>query len=223
MIRQSPSRQRGAVLVIGLLLLVVMTVLGTAAMQSTGLQERMAGNARDRNLAFQAAEAALRDAEQFINSKVAPFEPFQASSFTVNGSTIIGLYNSIAIPAPSPNSDKFLVYDHVNQIIYDPPIAIPDPFSLDAEVADPAKTRAFGAGTGAAALPEVAAPPRYLIELLSVNCTGANDSALFRITARAQGANGNTVVTLQSRYRRGVSCGGGSSEAPTGGDDNATI
>jgi type IV pilus assembly protein PilX len=193
MIRQSPSRQRGAVLVIGLLLLVVMTVLGTAAMQSTGLQERMAGNARDRNLAFQAAEAALRDAEQFINSKVAPFEPFQASSFNGAG----GLYNSSASPAA---------------------------FSLYADAADATKTRAFGTGTGAATPPEVAAPPRYLIELLAASCAGSNDSALFRITARAQGANGNTAVTLQSRYRRAVSCGGGGpSGVPIGGDNNAAI
>ena len=58
-----PQHQRGAVLVISLLMLLVMTILGIAAMQMTRFEERMAGNSRDINIAFQGAEAALRDAE----------------------------------------------------------------------------------------------------------------------------------------------------------------
>lgn len=57
------STQRGAIMVISLLLLLVMTVLALTASQSTTLQERMAGNARDTDIAFQAGEAGLRDAE----------------------------------------------------------------------------------------------------------------------------------------------------------------
>jgi len=60
------SKQRGAALVVALLMLMVMTVLGIAAMQVTRLEERMAGNSRDINLAFQGAEAGLRDAENRI-------------------------------------------------------------------------------------------------------------------------------------------------------------
>ena len=60
------SRQRGAILVISLILLLVLTVLGVAAMQMTRMEERMAGNSRDVNLAFQGAEAGLRDAEERI-------------------------------------------------------------------------------------------------------------------------------------------------------------
>lgn len=56
-------QQRGAVLVVSLLLLLVMTLLGLGASQSTRLQERMAGNQRDLELAMQGAEAALRGAE----------------------------------------------------------------------------------------------------------------------------------------------------------------
>ncbi|HEY5758074.1 MAG TPA: PilX N-terminal domain-containing pilus assembly protein, partial [Steroidobacter sp.] len=53
------TRQHGAALVISLLLLLIMTLLGLGASQSTRLQERMAGNQRDQELALQAAEAAL--------------------------------------------------------------------------------------------------------------------------------------------------------------------
>ncbi len=68
---QSPrSRQSGAILVVSLLLLLVMTLLGLAAMQTTGMEERMAGNTRNINLAFQGAEAGLRDAEDRIRVMV---------------------------------------------------------------------------------------------------------------------------------------------------------
>lgn len=52
--------QRGAVLIVSLIFLLLLTLIGTTAMRSTTLQERMAGNTRDINLSFQAAEAALR-------------------------------------------------------------------------------------------------------------------------------------------------------------------
>lgn len=58
--------QRGAVLVISLLFLTILTILGVASMRGTVLQERMAFNTREQNLALQAAEAALRDAELWL-------------------------------------------------------------------------------------------------------------------------------------------------------------
>jgi type IV pilus assembly protein PilX len=62
------TRQRGAVLVVSLLLLLVMTLLGLGASQSTRMQERMAGNQRDLELAMQGAEAGLRAAEDLLPS-----------------------------------------------------------------------------------------------------------------------------------------------------------
>lgn len=57
-------RQRGAVLYIALVLLIVLTLLGLASIGGTVLQERMAGNYRVQQLAFQNAEARLRAAER---------------------------------------------------------------------------------------------------------------------------------------------------------------
>jgi type IV pilus assembly protein PilX len=57
------SHQRGAVLVVSLLLLLVMTVLALSMSQTTRVDERMAGNSRDYELAFQGSESALRAAE----------------------------------------------------------------------------------------------------------------------------------------------------------------
>lgn len=66
--------QTGMVLVIGLVFLLLMTVMSIAAMQTGGLDERMASNANDRNVAFQAAEAALRQAETVINAAETVFD-----------------------------------------------------------------------------------------------------------------------------------------------------
>ena len=60
--------QRGMVLMISLLLLLVLTVIGLAATRTTTLDERTAVNQRDQDLAFQAAEAALRDGESQLKN-----------------------------------------------------------------------------------------------------------------------------------------------------------
>jgi type IV pilus assembly protein PilX len=60
------ASQRGAALVISLILLVVITLVGLASIRSTQLQESMSGNMYDRSLAFQRAESALRAAEDAI-------------------------------------------------------------------------------------------------------------------------------------------------------------
>lgn len=66
--KPSIKQQQGAVLVIGLIMLLLLTVIGVSSIRGTDLQERMAGNARDHNLAFQASEAAVRSAENYLSS-----------------------------------------------------------------------------------------------------------------------------------------------------------
>ncbi len=58
--------QRGSVLIVSLLILLVMTLIGVTAMNTSTLEQKMAYNYRDHQLAFQAAEAALRDGEAFV-------------------------------------------------------------------------------------------------------------------------------------------------------------
>lgn len=55
-----PSAQRGVTLIITLVMLVVVTLIALSSLRSTTMNERMAGNSRDRQRAFQAAEAAVR-------------------------------------------------------------------------------------------------------------------------------------------------------------------
>ncbi|WP_169449461.1 pilus assembly PilX family protein [Marinimicrobium agarilyticum] len=64
------SRQGGAVLILGLIMLLLMTIVGLAAVRGTGLQETMASNMRQRHIAFHAAEAGLREAEDELKNLV---------------------------------------------------------------------------------------------------------------------------------------------------------
>ncbi|MDX1253171.1 MAG: pilus assembly protein PilX [Gammaproteobacteria bacterium] len=61
------AKQHGSVLIVSLMILLVLTLIGVTAMGVSTLEEKMAGNSRDQALGFQAAEAALRDAETLLN------------------------------------------------------------------------------------------------------------------------------------------------------------
>lgn len=79
-----PSAQRGMVLIVGLIMVLLMALVGVAAIRGSNLQELMAGNMKDRNQAFQAAEAALRMGEKLVQTS--------DSSLTFNGSN--GLFTN---------------------------------------------------------------------------------------------------------------------------------
>lgn len=59
----SSLRQRGAVLYVALIMLVLLALLGIVAMQVAGMQERMAASYRAVNLAFQFTEERVRATE----------------------------------------------------------------------------------------------------------------------------------------------------------------
>ncbi len=81
--RPRVPRQRGAVLIVGLVILLVVTMVGIGGQQSTVLQERMAGNMRQNNIAFQAAEAALQLALSYLEEQAQPITPDDAGTHFV--------------------------------------------------------------------------------------------------------------------------------------------
>ncbi len=60
--------QTGVVLVVSLMILVVLTILGVTSMQNTRTEIAMAGNLRETNLTFEAAETGLRAAEAYVEA-----------------------------------------------------------------------------------------------------------------------------------------------------------
>jgi type IV pilus assembly protein PilX len=173
-------RQSGIALITGLIFLVVLTLLGVTAMRATSLEERMAGNMRDRNLAMESASACLRDAENDLKPKI-----------RINGLTATGV-----VGASGANSSVACK----NGFCYNGVAGFATPvwqaFSLTA-----APSVEYGTYTGAVNIEGVSAQPRYLIEPFSKFIAGGKLEVLYRITCRAVGANANTQVTLQEIYR----------------------
>lgn len=61
--KQIARKQNGAILLTSLIFLLVLSMIVLAALRTGTLEERMAANARNRQVALQAAEAVLRSAE----------------------------------------------------------------------------------------------------------------------------------------------------------------
>jgi type IV pilus assembly protein PilX len=71
---RSPQLQRGVVLVTSLLLLLVVTIMALSMFRGFGIQEKVAGNMREKQRALQAAVSAQTYAEQWLiaNSGTSP-------------------------------------------------------------------------------------------------------------------------------------------------------
>jgi type IV pilus assembly protein PilX len=182
------SGQRGLSLVTTLVLMLATLGLGVAVMGVNAMEERMIANTKDRDLALQAAEAALRDGEQDIASNVTPATAF-TDTCTLGLCTPPSQRGALGALASLAVDDARLGFD----------------WTVDTTV------RQYGQYTGAAQFPSVAQQPRYVIEKYSFLGTPAGESVVlgsepvapgvgYRITARAVGARPETVVVLQSIY-----------------------
>ena len=83
---RAANRQRGTILFISLVILLLLTIIGVTAMSNVTMEERMAGNLRDSDLSLQAAEAALRVGEDWLRPLTA--EPAQCSTLGTACATV---------------------------------------------------------------------------------------------------------------------------------------
>ena len=207
------ARQAGVSLVVSMIFILILAFLGLAAMRNSTLQERMANNMRDRNVALQAAELVLRDAERDLSSFKADGVTFCAGG--ASGCRPAGERPKLAIYRADYWSwtSSFLAYwtatcNH-GQCYVDPDdttATVPvwnDTVAdwTEAQTGNTLKTVKYGTYTGATPLTMVPVQPRYMIEAIADKdphgLRGTN-RVIFRITARAVGQNPNTVVILQS-------------------------
>ncbi len=96
----SSKVQSGVVLPISMIMLLLLTLVSITGSQVSGLEEKMAGNSKDSNLAFQAAEAALRAGEAATSGAptlytgTQPIDWTNAAVTTYSGGTLTGIYQS---------------------------------------------------------------------------------------------------------------------------------
>lgn len=178
--RAMPSSDQGSTLLMSLVLLLVMTILTVMGGTNTMLDERMAGNTRDRQTAFEAAEAALKAAETYIENSI-----ITTSAFDTNGTD--GLYD-----------DSFsLLYTEVDWTS-----------SSSANTKEAISYSSFTTTYGVSAVPKYIIEHYGSVgeDADSVNLdnygqgTGAGKIELFRITARGVGGTDKAVVYLQTTY-----------------------
>jgi len=183
-LRRSKTRigagERGIALFMSLVMLLIITVLGLSSVQTTSMQERMARNSRDTNLAFQAAEAAIRDAE------IAMSELNSIDVFTNAGANANGLYVEQAYLA-DPNWRQ-LDWSEENGAYVVAPTVI----------------------SGVAAQPkyiiEFIKTVESFDDRLNLNNigqdTGSGRTQIFRVTVYATGGSDTAHVMIQSTYGR---------------------
>lgn len=185
------NRQHGLVLIVGLVMLLLMTIIGLSAIRGSNLQELMVGNMRERNQAFQTAEAGLRVAESSIDSLVN--NPF-------NGN---GIWSDLNVPG-APRNPVFMWEGDVWETA-----------ANSIEVSNTELTEAEDGSTTSTTL--YSSKPRYVVERMAIPIGAASEAEgsgvgvgslsvvpapdYFRISSRSTGVTGTTDVTLQSTYK----------------------
>lgn len=181
----SNKREQGAVLIVALIMLLIMTLIGVSSMQGSTFQERMTANAKDKFTSQLAAESALRAGEQFLST--------QDVSTLANVSDLVN------------NQDAMYSFRAINAS--NPAIAI----VIDVED-DTAWNNGNSVETSAVSL-GLSQSPRYLIEFLGTDIPGENDAATeiydspdekkpryFRVIAIGWGKDENVFSVLESTY-----------------------
>lgn len=205
-----PQGQRGATLVIALIILLVMSMIGISNMQSSTLQERMAGNAKQKTISRISAESALNVAENWLKENIRNSNSLQQ----FNGSQT-GLYSAVRtrFGAAAPVHQG-------NAAISDVTIAE----SWDNRGVELTSTSSSSSSSGGS---QSARQPRYIIEFIGRD-TGTGyrevliqdyeakqgsgaaadiDPYLFRITAIGWGTDQKIYSVLESIYKTGYGPG----------------
>lgn len=198
--------ERGIVLVVALLMLIAVLLVGASAARLALQGERAARAERDRQIAFQAAEDGLLDAERDIaavasspssspspspsSARAAMFAAGSALGFddgcgTGNDGANLGLCRHAAAPAAPVWQTVDLANDGAHSVEY-------------------GQYSGAAMQTGQGFLPFKR--PRYIIERMACHQPGEEASApptyCYRVTAVGFGARPATQVVLQSVYRK---------------------
>ena len=179
-------RQKGITLIVGLILLLVMTMLGLTAVQVTTQQERMAGNLRDRNIAFQAAESALREGESALIRCVIDFSGNGA--YDVEANIVDVEANIVAASTAEWTEDRSWTED--SSFLFD---------DFDDACTEPKTHSAFF---------QAVAAPRFFLERqppvggASLETGVPKTMEVFKVTSRGVGGSEAAVVVLQSSFKK---------------------
>ncbi len=167
--------QRGMTLLVGLVLLMMLTVIGTVSFRGTTMTERMTGNTVDRNVSFQSAENAGKEALTQIVAGTA--------------SALTGGY--YPTPFAQGGTNDFWTGGEGATVAVHANCAGTTPFSWKS-CAQAVATRYTNNASNA----------QYVIELLTEISSGGSTTRTYRITSRSTGGSGTSDVILQTNFVR---------------------
>ena len=186
-IRSAPAnRQQGMTLLVGLILLMMLTVVSTIGFRNTTMAERMTGNTVDRNVSFQSAESAGKEALTLIESG-----GFLAGT-TGHYGVLIGQGGTTSFWTKGDGTEPF--------------IDVADCTAATTTAFRWVQTTAAGkvncAAKVSAKYANNANNAQYVIELLTSVSSGGSTVSTYRVTSRSTGGSGNSDVVLQTTYSR---------------------
>ena len=168
-------KQSGAALFMCLMLLLVMTLIGVSGITSSTLEEKMAGNMRNKHMSFQAAEAALRIAE--IEAAALAID----TNFAAAGDH---LYERTDLIWEDPDT-IWLAYG-LNAIMDPDNDNVPPRFAQDPSYI----------------IENYSTSPRDDSCMLDMPIKPGCLLPVFRLTARGTGLNANAISIIQSTYKQ---------------------
>lgn len=188
------ERERGSILFIALILLIILTLLAFTALRTATMQERMAGNARDRGIAFQAAEAALRGAEKYLASNSSP----GSATFAGTSCSAKGVYKLVGgIPYFASTGSSFsgtnVKWDGSSQDFWN----LYPWETANCSYSGTSDYISFVTSSNYGKPGKPTKSPRYVIEEMPVDGNGLTS---YRVTAKGWGSSDNAVVIIQATY-----------------------
>ena len=190
--RTAPNTsQRGMALITSLLLLLVVTIMALSMFRSYGLQERIAGNTRDKQRALNAAISAQQFAEFSLQGGNAPTSG-QCNAGFVAASNLEVCTNPLASVTATPWTTGVTYTQFTSNPINNVSIAIKS-------AGGSGDVYAAGTGTLTASASYYAAPAFYIYDL-GANKDLTNPGEVYQIDAIGYGGTAATVAVVESVY-----------------------
>jgi type IV pilus assembly protein PilX len=174
------DRSRGAVLIVALILLLILTLIGVTAARMQTAQEGMARNDDNHQLALQAAEAALRDGESIINLH-------GEADFLADNNGLFDLPSELQATTPGSVADTINWSSPGTQTM-----------QYSGATLGGVPTPQQGAQIIIESLPPVAGPGTQLNGGNGYGASAVSQWQVYRVTVHAQGGDSTSSVTLQS-------------------------
>ena len=169
------TEQRGIVLVSSLLLLLVVTIIALSMFRSFGIQEKIAGNMREKQRALQAAVSVQQYAEWWLTTPTGSTTPTTVCSAPENAN--LGEGQICTLPPSNVTTVPWAI-----GVSYTP------------------SGMAVGSSTGLLNNPSYYGAPTFYITDIGPSVDASIPGEIYKVDAMAYGGNSNTVAVVESTF-----------------------